>query len=98
MEKFVMVSYPEPVSGPLKINYRIEQSGELQTIECVVDNKQSIPGWLQLQKFTLISLKTKDMYNLLFDQSKYNKNLDTVLFMDKVYAKIMRAGSFRFAS
>jgi hypothetical protein len=34
----------------------------------------------------------------LFDERKYDKNLDTVLFMDKVYAKVMRAGNFRFAS
>jgi hypothetical protein len=93
-----MVSYPEPVSGPLKVNYRVEQSGELQTIECAIDNGQPIPGWLQLQKFTLVSLKTKDTYSLLFDERKYDKNLDTVLFMDKVYAKVMRAGNFRFAS
>lgn len=97
MEKFVIVNYPEQVSGDLKINYRIQLSGKLQTIECVVDNKQPLPGWLQLHKFNFVSLKTKDMYSLLFDQSKYNKNLDTVLFMDKVYAKIMNAGSFRFA-
>lgn len=98
MEKFVMVNYPEPFSGALKVNYRIDQAGELQTIECVVDNKQPLPSWLQLQKFPLVSIKINDTYDLLFDHRKYDKNLDTVLFMDEVYAEIMQAESYRIAS
>lgn len=98
IEKFVKVNYPEPSSQGLKINYNIQLTGNIQTIECVVDNKeQPLPSWLQLRKFSFISIKTKDIYSLLFNESKYDKNLDTLLFLDEVYAVIMNEGNFRVA-
>ncbi len=97
MEKYVIVSYPESVSTALKVNYSIQLAGKLQTIECQVDNGQPLPKWLQLHKFNFVSLKKQDAYSLLFEESKYNKNLDTILFMDKVYAMIMEQRSFRVA-
>ncbi len=90
MEKFIIVNYPESRSTALKVNYSIQLDGKLQTIACYVDDRQSIPKWLQLHKFDFVSLKNRDTtYSLLFEETKYNKNLDTLLFMDKVYAMIM---------
>lgn len=98
MTKFVMINYPEPTSGAVQVNYRITNSGDIQHIECVVDKKLGIPNWLQMEKFNLTSMKFDDAYDLVFEPKKYEKNLDTVLFIDEVYAEIMRAESYRIAS
>lgn len=93
-KKFVLVNYPESSSDPLKVNYRVHQEGDFQTIECALSNNQSFPKWLQLKKFDFVSLKSKGVYDLLFEEKKFDKNLDTVLFLDKVYEVIMKAGKY----
>ncbi|NGM61506.1 hypothetical protein G5B30_06180 [Sphingobacterium sp. SGG-5] len=97
MEKFVIVNYPASRATSLKVNYSIQLSGKLQTIECHVDDKQPLPKWLQLHRFNFVSLKSQNTYSLLFEESKYNKNLDTLLFMDEVYASIMEQRNFQVA-
>lgn len=98
MTKFVTINFPDTTSGAIQVNYRITKSGETQKIECVVDKKQGIPSWLQMEKFNLTAMKFDDAYDLVFEPKKYDKNLDTVLFIDEVYAEIMRAESYRIAS
>lgn len=93
-KKSVLVSYPKATSSPLKVVYKVSQDGNMQTIECAIDNGQTFPEWLQLKRFDFVSLKSKGIYDLLFEESKYNKNLDTLLFLDQVYEEIMRKGSY----
>src|SRR5690606_8854709 len=98
MTKFVMINYPEPTSGAVQVNYRITNSGDIQHIECVVDKKLGIPNWLHMDKFSLTSMKLENAYDFVFETKKYVKNLDSVLFIDEVYAEILRAESYRIAS
>lgn len=93
-KKSILVSYPKPSSAPVKVVYRVSQDGSLQTIECAIATGQSFPEWLQLKRFDFVSLKSKGAYDLLFEETKYNKNLDTVLFLDQVYAEIMKKDSY----
>lgn len=90
MTKNILVSYPDSTSSPVKVAYRVSKSGQFQTIECALTSDQSIPSWLQLRKFDFLSMKFKGVYKLLFEEKKFDKNLDTVLFLDKVYEKIMK--------
>lgn len=89
MTKNILVSYPNAEDSPLKVKYKVSNSGKIKTINCVMSTDQTIPNWLQLRKFDFRSLKEGKKYNLLFEEKKFEKNLDTVLFLDKVYEKIM---------
>lgn len=91
---FVLVENVNTSSTPLKVKYRIRQEGNLQTIECALASDQPFPDWLQLKRFDFISLESKGAYDLLFEEKKFDKNLDTLLFLDRVYEVIMKAGSF----
>ncbi|NGF57188.1 hypothetical protein G5B00_11760 [Parapedobacter sp. SGR-10] len=95
MNKHIVLKYPNALAEGLRINYNMEHRGEIHTIECSIDEKQPKPSWLQLHKFNFTSLKTKGCYSLLFEESKYNKNLDTLLFMDQVYALIMSQANYK---
>lgn len=88
-----MVSYPKATSTPVNVHYSISKQGNLQTITCAVANSSSLPTWLELRKFDLVAMKYNGIYDLLFEQRKYDKNLDTVLFMDKVFEKIIAAAN-----
>lgn len=93
MTKKVLVSYPDLSDSPLKVKYKISNSGGIKTINCVMSTDQTLPNWLQLRKFDFRSLKAEGAYNLLFEEKKFEKNLDTVLFLDRVYEEIMTAGN-----
>ena len=90
MDKFITVSYSfRGTAIQIPLMYNIETAGNTQTIACIVDSK-SAPQWLQLRKFDVISLKEKNFYIPLFNEINNEKNYDTVLFIDKVYADIMQ--------
>ncbi|MCY4779017.1 hypothetical protein ORI89_05110 [Sphingobacterium sp. UT-1RO-CII-1] len=93
-KKSILVNYPKSSSTPVKVVYRVSQEDSFQTIECAVATGQSFPEWLQLKKFDFVSMKSKGVYDLLFEETKYNKNLDTVLFLDQVYAEIMKTNKY----
>lgn len=95
MKKHIIVKYPHAQAHGVKINYSMEHQGDLHTIQCVIDQEQAKPGWLQSYKFDFVSLKRKSRYSLLFEESKYNKNLETILFMDEVYASIMAEANYK---
>lgn len=97
MENFLKVRYPDSTSAALQIDYSISSHGKLHTIECKVSDGQKIPQWLQLQKFSFVSIKKKEFYDLLFNEKKYDKNLDTLLFLDRVYAAIMADRKFKIS-
>lgn len=94
MKKHIILKYPHEQAHGLKVNYKMEHTGDYHTIECMVDDSQVIPTWLQSVKFNFVSLKKEGRYSLLFEESKYNKNLDTLLFMDQVYAGIMAQANY----
>lgn len=89
MSKNILIHYPKANSSPVSVNYKITKEGEIKTITCTVPDKANIPNWLELQKFEMTAMKFDNKYNLLFEQRKFDRNLDTVLFIDKVFEKIM---------
>lgn len=94
MSKHITLRYPNVQADALKINYSMEQQGDLHTLYCTVELREVKPEWLQSCNFRFVSLKKKSHYSLLFEESKYNKNLETLLFMDEVYATIMRQARY----
>ena len=80
-----MVSYPKKTSTPVHVHYSIIQQGNFKTITCAVPSIAEIPTWLELRKFELVAMKYNGNFELLFEHRKYEKNMDTVLFMDKVF-------------
>ncbi|WP_270087352.1 hypothetical protein [Sphingobacterium sp. SYP-B4668] len=93
MKNNVMVNYPKATSSPVNVSYSISKQGNLKTITCAVANTEAVPAWLELRKFELIGIKSNETYDLLFEQRKYEKNLDTILFMDKVFEKIIASAN-----
>lgn len=93
MNKHIIVKYP--FDQGLKVNYNMAQEGKYHTIQCMIDQEQAKPSWLQLHKFDFVSIKNDGCYSLLFEGSKFDKNLDTVLFMDQVYASIMTQANYK---
>lgn len=90
MNNNILIHYPKASSNPVSVNYKITKQGPIKTITCIVPDKDNIPNWLELQKFEMTAMKFDNKYNLLFEQRKFNRNLDTVLFIDKVFEKIMK--------
>jgi len=82
--------------GPVEIplTYAINMAGDVQTIVCSVSGNR-FPNWLQLRKFEMSSLKEKNFYTPLYSEINNNKNMDTGLFIDKVYTDIMHAEKFK---
>jgi len=97
VDKHVVLRFPDKSDRELKVNYRTVLDGDLHIIECKVSNEHAKPGWLQLEKFNFTSLKMQGVYNLLFEERKFDKNLETVLFMDEVYARIMAHSNYKIA-
>ena len=90
MHHTISIAYPSPTVPSISVNYSIEQAEELQTITCVVTDTQ-VPLWLQLRKFNLLSMRQNGSYVQLFNEANESKNMDTTLFIEKVYAGIMSA-------
>ena len=95
MSKCITVSYSwgnAPVD--IQLSYAINMLGNVQTIACSVDGSR-FPNWLQLRKFEISSLKEHNVYTPLYSEVNNNKNMDTGLFIDKVYSDIMLAEKFK---
>jgi len=89
MGKSITVSYSfRDVLVNIGLTYNIQKNGEIQTIACSVDGT-ILPQWLQLSKFEIMSSYDHGKYTPLFNEIIYGKNMDTVLFIDKVYLEIM---------
>jgi len=89
MNTNILIHYPKSTSTPINVNYKVSNNGNVKTITCSLPDKGNIPNWLELQNFELTALKIDQEYNLLFEQRKFDRNLETVLFIDKVFEKIM---------
>lgn len=89
MSNSISILYPSGSELPLKIDYAIELADSLQTISCNVDCDR-YPLWLQLRSFSLLSVKERGAYTLLFNEVNESKNLDTSLFIDLVCTSIMK--------
>jgi hypothetical protein len=95
MTKNITVSHlGDDASVQIQLQYTIEVLGNVQTITCSVEGKQ-LPVWLQLRKFKMMSLNENNSYVPLHNEGNNDKNLDTTLFIDKVYTDIMRAENFK---
>lgn len=91
MSKSIMVAYNRGATlVEVNLSYSTQMNGNIQTIVCSVGDTH-IPFWLQLRKFEMVSMKDKNVYMPLFNEINNEKNMDTVLFIDKVYAEIMLA-------
>lgn len=93
MKQNILVSYPKKTSTPVNVHYSITQQGNFKTISCAVPTIEVTPIWLELRKFELVAMKYNGNYELLFEHRKYEKNMDTVLFMDKVFESIIAAAN-----
>lgn len=89
----ILVHYPKSNSKPVSIDYKISNEGNFKTITCAVADKDTVPAWLELLKFELVAMKFDKSYDLVFQNKKFDRNLDTVLFMDKVFKNIMEIRS-----
>ena len=91
MKKSITVSYliGEGMTE-IQLSYLSSLAGNVHTILCSVDGSR-FPNWLQLRKFELLSLKESNVYTPLYNEVNNNKNMDTGLFIDKVYTEIMHA-------
>lgn len=96
MKNEIFINYPDADSNPIKVSYTVSQDSNLHVIECAVDTKESNPTWLQSTRFHFTSLKRNNHFSLLFEELKYNKNLETFKFMNKCYAKIMSSAKLSF--
>jgi len=91
MSKAITVSYFGGVDQvEIPLSYVINMTGNVQTIACSVSGSR-FPNWLQLRKFEMSSLKENNIYTPLYSEVNNNKNMDTGLFIDKVYTNIMLA-------
>lgn len=84
-----MVNFPKETSTPVHVQYSITNQGKFKTITCAVPIADVAPIWLELRKFELNAMKHDGNYELLFEHKKYEKNMDTILFMDKVFESII---------
>lgn len=91
MSNSITVFYPCKESAAIHLNYAIELIGKRQTINCNIVNEgaSQSPVWLQLKKFSIPSLKEKKGFLPVYEQANNNTNIDTSLFIDFVYRKIM---------
>lgn len=90
MSNSITVFYPGKESAAIHLNYAIELIGKRQTINCSIVNEGiSQPVWLQVKKFSIPSLKEGRGFLPVFEQANNNTNVDTSLFIDFVYRKIM---------
>ncbi len=89
MNNNILIYYPKKNSTPVDVQYKITKQGDLKTISCSILDKASLPKWLELQKFELTAMKFNNEYDLVFEHKKFDRNLDTVLFIDRVFEKIM---------
>ncbi|AIM38174.1 hypothetical protein KO02_16925 [Sphingobacterium sp. ML3W] len=89
MKQSILVNYPKKTSTPVNVQFSITKHGKFKTITCSVPTADSAPVWLELRKFELVGMKYDGNYELLFEHRKYEKNMDTVLFMDKVFESII---------
>jgi hypothetical protein len=94
MHHTIAITYPSDAQAPLTLGYSMELVDDVHTISCSVDGKQ-FPIWLQLKKFQMSSLKQKNRYLPLFSEVNSSKNIDTSLFIDLVYNRIMQAENFK---
>lgn len=97
MNNSILVYYPSDSLDQLHVIYTIEHTEQAQTISCKVES-QTVPLWLQLRKFSMTSLKKQGRYVPLFSEVNNSTNIDTSLFIDLVYDRIMNKEKLRVAS
>lgn len=81
------------------VSYKIEMDGCIQTITCRVDASAfHVPAWLQLRSFVFRSSLANGRYTQLFSEYDDVKNIDTIMFIDKVYNGVMRLEKMALAT
>ena len=96
MDNSVIITYPADKADQVKVHYSIEQTNDLQTISCSVEGA-FYPRWLQLRKFSIVSLMERGSYTTLYNEINNSKNMDTALFIDLVYSSIMQQESCQYS-
>lgn len=89
MEQSILVTYPLNNSPELEVFYKFERADDIDMIVCRIPIK-GVPSWLQLRNFTLLSQVSDSGYCPLFNEINNSRNVDTALFIDQVYADIMK--------
>jgi hypothetical protein len=97
MTKSITIHDTGSTPADVHISYDIAYLGNEQMITCNV-NEAHYPLWLQLRKFTLLSLNDKKGFVPIFIEVNNSKNMATTLFIDKVYEEIMHAEKFKVLS
>lgn len=93
MNNSITIQYPSSNSEPIEVHYTVEQSKELQTINCRIA-RSGLPAWLQLRKFSISSIRKQGIYTVLFSEINNSRNMDTSLFIDFVYRSIMKLENY----
>jgi hypothetical protein len=89
MAKSITVAYSlGDTDFQIPLSYVMQTLDKVQTITCTVQGA-SMPLWLQLRKFDVISLNDRSGCVPLFNEVNNSKNLDTILFIDKAHNEIM---------
>lgn len=96
MSHSVMIHYPSQSSDQIEVRYSIEQSEDLQTINCSVEGER-FPVWLQLRKFSISSIRKYGSHTLLFNEMNNSRNMDTSLFIDLVCSSIMKLERLKYS-
>lgn len=89
-----MINYPSATGDQIEVCYTVEQSSDVQTINCSVEGGR-FPVWLQLRKFSISSIKKYGSYVTLFNEVNNSRNMDTSLFIDLVYSSIMKLENYK---
>lgn len=71
----------------IPVSYRIDMSGNVQTLTCWVG--ASSPAWLAIRKFEYRSIMTDGLYTPIFEDNNQAKNINVVMFLDKVFEEVM---------
>lgn len=90
MHKSIQIFYGNNTDKFVELYYDTEMEEDIHVIHCSVVENKTIPGWLHSRKFDLRSQYADGGYSLLFDDNVNINNMDSVLFIEKAYADIMK--------
>lgn len=94
MTSQITVVSPQYSADELNISYEISLNNDIQEISCTIMGPL-FPIWLRVRKFILMSQKKNSLYVPLFSEVNNKMDLDTTLFIDMVYARIMDKEKFK---
>lgn len=99
MEKNIIVPFLfNSRSIEITVRYSVEIFEHIQIVYCkICRNEEHHPQGLQLHKFELRSLLVDGVCVPLYNDHENIKNVNTLMFIDKVYAEIMSKEKYKTA-